>query len=271
MPRIYDFSRNPSLSEVDGNFNAYRERRDGAREVSYATLWGPQGLFLFSGIHHQFQLKTPVGQSPYDNDLVDPVFDWLSANVEGDWHWHEAESNNYHSISTSVYLAGQNDISAFQATWGSLFEYNEADTASNARYQEKNCRAEESNTMPSYISVQSMKFMLVHMGGDTGEYFDRLSGRIGFDAMFVDGFDLAISYVLEEDKPSEHGPRMLDGSWHGEILRVFREIGDWVRTGASDALREEMADREIADEGLAKAFRSGLSPAIAQPATSLGL
>lgn len=260
MPRRFDFSGNPALSDEDGNFNVYRDRRDGAGEVSCASLWGPQGLFLFSGIHHQFELTTPAGQSPYDNELVDPVFDWLSANIKGDWHWHESETNNYRSVSTSVYIADQADIEAFQAEWDSLFRYDENDTERNARFRERNRVAEETNTVPAYISVQSMKFMLVHMAADTAEYFDTLSGRDGFDAMFSEGFDLAVAYVLEEDKPSEHGPRMLDGTWHEEIVRVFREIGEWVRESASDTLRAEMADKEIADEGLHEAFRSGFGP-----------
>lgn len=78
---------------------------------SHASFWEPQGVFLFSGIHHQFELAT-AGQSPYDNDLVDPIFEWLSANVKGDGHWHESETSNYRSVSTSVYIADQEDIEA---------------------------------------------------------------------------------------------------------------------------------------------------------------
>lgn len=102
-----------------------------------------------------------------------------------------------------------------------------------------------------------MKFTLVHMGVETAEYFDTLSRRDGFDAMLSEGFDLAVAYVLEEDKPAEHGPRMLDGTWLNEVVRVFLEIGEWVRTARPTLFRGDMADNEITDEGLYEAFRSG--------------
>jgi hypothetical protein len=61
MPRRYDYSKNPSVSVEDGYFNAYKDARDGTGESSYVSLWGPHGN---SGIQHQFDLKTPKGQSP---------------------------------------------------------------------------------------------------------------------------------------------------------------------------------------------------------------
>jgi hypothetical protein len=195
---------------------------------------------------------------------VDPVFDWLSANAKGDWHWHEAQTNNYRSVSTGVYLAEQADIEAFNTKWGGIFQYDETRTARNDAYHEKNRQAEAENVVPSYISAARIKFMLVQMDEETGGYFDTISGRDGFDAMFAEGFDQTIAYILEEDKPSEHGPRMLDGTWHEGVTSSIRAIGEWVRLGASDALRAEMADREIADDGLAEAFRAGLSPAPSQ-------
>lgn len=97
------------------------------------------------------------------------------------------------------------------------------------------------------------------MDEETGEYFDTISGRDDFDAMFAEGFDQTIAYIMEEDKPSEHGPRMLDGTWHEGVTSSVRAIGDWVRTSASDTLRAEMTDRKIADEGLAEACKAGLS------------
>lgn len=150
MPRRYDFSKNMALSVEDGYFHAYLESRAGNGEVSYLSLWGPHGNFLFSGIHHQFDLKTPQGQSPYYNSLVDPVFDWLSANVNGDWHWHEGQTNNYRSVSTGVYLADPSDIEAFKAKWGGIFQYDEKRTAQNDAYREKNRQAEAENVVPSY-------------------------------------------------------------------------------------------------------------------------
>jgi hypothetical protein len=261
MPRRYDFSKNPAVSVEDGYFNAYRNSRAGNGEVSYLDLWGPHGHFLFSGIHHQFDLRTPQGQSPYDNALVDPVFDWLSNNAKGDWHWHEAQTNNYHSVSTGVYLADKADIEAFMAKWGGIFQYDEARTAQNDAYIGKNRQAEAENVVPSHMSAARMKFMMAQMDDETGEYFDTISARDGFDAMFADGFDQTIAYILEEDKPSEHGPRLLDGTWHESVTNSIRSIGEWVRTSASEALRAEMTDRIISDDELAEAFRAGLEHA----------
>ncbi|MCS4089913.1 hypothetical protein [Rhizobium sp. BK176] len=265
MPRRYDFSNNPTTSIEDGYFHAYREARSGAGEVSYLSLWGPHGIFLFSGIHHQFDLKTPTGQSPYDNALVDPVFDWLSANAKGDWHWHEGQTNNYRSVSTGVYLADRSDIEAFKAKWGGIFQYDETRTVRNEAYREKNREAEAANVVPPYLSAERIKYMLAQMDQETGDYFDTISSRDGFDTMFAEAFDLVVAYILEEGKPSKHGPRMLDGTWHEGITNSVRAIGEWVRTGASDALRAEMAERDIADEGLADAFRAGL---VTPPATA---
>jgi hypothetical protein len=108
------------------------------------------------------------------------------------------------------------------------------------------------------------------MDQEIGDYFDTISGRDGFDDMFSEAFDKFIAYILKADKPSEHGPRMPDGTWHEGITRSVRAIGEWIRTGASDALRSELSEREITHEGLADALRAGVatSPATAQNATS---
>lgn len=154
MPRIYDYSHNAELSDRDYIFSVYRNRRDGAGEVPYASLWGPQGLFLFDGIHHQFKLRTADGQSPYDNGLVEPVFDWLCENAKGGWHWHESQTNNYRSICTSVYLAEAGDIDTFMAKWGGIFAYDEKHTARNAEWIAMNEGAAAENVLPA-TSLQS--------------------------------------------------------------------------------------------------------------------
>jgi hypothetical protein len=258
MPRIYDYSHNAELSDRDYIFSVYRNRRDGAGEVSYASLWGPHALFLFDGIHHQFDLRTAAGQSPYDNDLVDPVFDWLCDNAKGGWHWHESQTNNYRSIGTSVYLADAGDIEAFKAKWGDIFAYNEKRTVRNAEWNAMNEDAAARNVLPANVTPERMKFMLKDMDAETGAYLDTISGREGFDDTFVEAFKAAVVYILEKDKPSEFGPRMLDGRWHEGVIGVLREIGNWVRTSASAELHARTADCQIADEDLEQAFLSGL-------------
>jgi hypothetical protein len=66
MPRIHDFDRDPSRSDEDYIWSIFRDRRQGRGELSEVDLWGPQAIFHFDGLHHQFRLKTPDGTSPYD-------------------------------------------------------------------------------------------------------------------------------------------------------------------------------------------------------------
>jgi hypothetical protein len=259
MPRVYDYSHNSELSDRDYVYSVYRERRDGSGEVSYASLWGPKGLFVFDGIHHQFALRPTNGKTPYDNDLVDPVFDWLCENAKGGWHWHEGHTNNYRSIATSVYIANHDDIDAFLTKWQAIFKYDENDTISNDERKAKTKEAEENNVLPSYLTASRMKFILTGMDAEAGEYLHTLSGRDNFAATFSLAFDAAVAYMLEADKPSEYGPRMPDGNWHEAVVGVFKEIGTWIRERAPDELREEIIARDIPDEGLEQAFRSGLA------------
>jgi hypothetical protein len=84
---------------------------------------------------------------------------------------------------------------------GGIFQYDETRTAQNDAYNEKNRQAEAENVIPSYVSAARIKFMLVQMDEETGDYFDTISGRDGFDAMFGEAFDQAIAYIMEEDKP----------------------------------------------------------------------
>ncbi|MCV9963839.1 hypothetical protein OIU34_18340 [Pararhizobium sp. BT-229] len=71
--------------------------------------------------------------------------------------------------------------------------------------------------------------------------------------MFVQAFKAAVAYRLRNDKPSEFGPRMLDGNW--------------VRTYASPELHARILDCQIADEGLEQAFLSGVGESPAPAAT----
>lgn len=258
MPRVYDYSNNSELSDQDEIFSVYRRRREGTGEVSIKSLWGPHGFFRSGGPHHQFMLRAINEQSPYDNDLVDPVFDWLCENANGGWHWHESEVNHGHSVVTEVYIADIHESDAFREKWHALFEHDEKVTARNEKLKARAEEARANNALPSHVTVEMLKYVLASMDAEVGEFLDTLSDRHDFAATFSQAFDATVGYMLEEDKPSQYGPRMLDGNWHEGVTGAFHEIGAWVRTSAPESLREELLSREIADEGLYEAFRSGV-------------
>lgn len=267
MPRLYDYSNNSELSDQDEIFSVYRSRREGRGEVSIKNLWGPHGFFRFGGPRHQFKLRTD-GQSPYDNELVDPVFDWLCENVKAGWHWQESEGNHGHNIMTEVYIADAREIEAFRTQWQAIFDYDEKVTTRNEQLRAESEEAKANNVLPSYVTVVMLKYVLAEMDSEVGEFLDTLSDRDDFSPVFAQAFDAAVAYMLEEDKPSPHGPRMMDGNWHEAITGAFHEIGSWVRNSGLESLREELLSRAIADGGLYEAFRSGIEDQVIQPTRS---
>lgn len=258
MPRIHDFDRDPSRSDEDYIWRVFRDRALGRGEVAETYLWGPGGIFLFSGVHHQFDLKAPEGRSPYDNSLVDPVYRWLDENMSGPWNWLERQTNNYRSVATSVYIRDDADIEAFRAQWGSLFEYDESRTRGNAQWVAAEIEAEERGEMPGYVRASSMHHILMSMAVSSSgaEWLEVFKDRAGFDDLFAEGLQKAVARALEAE-PSEYGAKLTDGQWNEKLVAAFVAVGEWVREKAPDTLRERLQDYDAGDEILTDAI--GLS------------
>lgn len=251
MPRIHDFSRDPSRSEQDYIWSVFRERPLGRGEVTETALWGPGGIFLFDGVRHQFDLRAPDGRSPYDNGLVDPIYRWLEENMSGPWNWLERQTNNYRSVATSVYIGNDADIEAFKTKWGGLFEYDESCTRENADWVAADADARERGVMPGYVRASSMHHILMSMAvsSSTADWLDNLSDRTGFDDLFAEGLQKAIARALEAE-PSEYGAKLADGQWNEQLLAAFEAVGEWVREKAPESLRERLQGYDAGDEML---------------------
>ncbi|NTF18165.1 hypothetical protein G6L37_07080 [Agrobacterium rubi] len=264
MPRVHDFARDPSRSDEDYIWSVFRERPLGRGEVSETDLWGPGGILLFSGVHHQFSLKAPDGSSPYDNDLVDPVYRWLDENTIGAWNWLERQTNNWRSVATSVYVGDDADIEAFKAEWGHLFTYEEDYTRENARWIADDLDAQERGELPDYLTASRMQHILMSMAasGSTSGWLRKFQDRAGFDDLFIEGLDKAVARAIEAE-PSEYGARTEDGQWNDLLVDAFKAVGDWVRDTAPVSLQERLKGYETGDEALSIALGSkDDSPAI---------
>jgi hypothetical protein len=255
MPRIHDFSKDPSRSEPDYIWNLFRERTLGRGEVAEAILWGPGGIFLFDGVHHQFDLRTPAGRSPYDNDLVDPVYRWLEENMSGPWNWLERQTNNYRSVATSVYIRDDADIEAFKAKWGGIFEYDESYTRRNANWVGAEIDAQERGVMPGYVRASSMHHILMAMSvsNSSADWLDNFRDRIGFDDLLAEGLQKAVARALEAE-PSEYGAKLTDGQWNEKLVAAFAAVGEWIREKAPESLRERLKGYDAGDEALTEAI-----------------
>lgn len=258
MPRYYDYAHDPELSRRDYIFSVFDRPRVGLGEVPLSRLSGPHGIFLFDGATHQFRLQSPETGSIYDNALVDPVFDWLSANVSGAWNWLEIWTNNGRSVATHVYLAEAEDIDAFRKTWGRSFSYDERDTERNAAWEDVLRVAREDHVLPAHVTAERMKYVLVRMDDEAAEFFDDISNRDGFDAMFTEALRHATSYLLESTD-TRHGPRDAEGVWRNGVEEAFVRIGQWVATSGSPELRTELAEAALGDDALDRALYSGLN------------
>lgn len=258
MPRIHDFDRDPSRSDEDYIWRVFRDQALGRGEVAEVDLWGPGGIFLFDGVHHQFSLKAPEGRSPYDNELVDPVYRWLDENMSGPWNWLERQTNNWRSVATAVYIRNDVDIVAFRAAWGGLFTYEEQYTRENAEWAAADIDAQERGVMPSYVRASSMHHILMSMAvsSSTADWLANLRDRAGFDDIFVEGLDKAVAHALKAE-PSEYGARLEDGQWNEKLLAAFVAVGEWVREKAPHSLRERLQGYDAGEEILTDAI--GLS------------
>lgn len=255
MPRIHDFDRNPDRSDEDYIWSVFRDRPLGRNEVSETDLWGPGGIFLFDGVHHQFSLKAPDGSSPYDNSLVDPIFRWLEENMSGTWNWLERQTNNWRSVATSVYIRDDADIDAFRSEWGGFFKYDEDYTTENAVLAAAEAEAADRGVLPAHVTASTMRHVLMTMAvsSSTAGWLENLQARAGFDDVFVGGLDMAVAHVLAAE-PSEHGARLPDGQWNEKLLAAFIAVGEWVRKKAPDSLRERLQDYATDDEALTAAI-----------------
>jgi hypothetical protein len=255
MPRIHDFDRDPSRSDEDYIWSIFRDRRQGRGELSEVDLWGPQAIFHFDGLHHQFRLKTPDGTSPYDNALVDPVYRWLEENTSGPWHWLEGQTNNYRSVYTAVYIQDDADIEAFDASWGALFKYDEDYTRDNAKWLAADRDARERGVMPKYLKAWSLHHILMGMAVSdaTADWLDGFKDRDGFGDAVTEGLERAVARALKAE-PSEFGAKLPDGNWNEKLVEAFVAVGAWVREKAPESLKERLQGFEIGDEVLSEAF-----------------
>lgn len=253
MPRLYDHSHNPEVSTKDYIWSVYKEPRHGRGEISYIDLWGPAGMFVMDGLGHQFKLSVPKGTSPYDNGIVDPVFEWLNENTTGKWHWHESETNNNRSVGTDVYIEADSDIEAFRAAWGSIFEYNAGYTDSNREWLAAEQKAACENVLPEHVRTSTLMYGMLSMDETTAGWFDGVAERSDFAERFRAALDRAVVSISQE-KPSQYGPRLPDGTWVPGIVDAFRETGAWIRERAPDAVRAAVSDFSVDDEALMAAI-----------------
>jgi hypothetical protein len=255
MPRIHDFDRDPSRSDEDYIWSIFRDRRQGRGELSEIDLWGPQAIFHFDGLHHQFRLKTPEGTSPYVNALVNPAYRWLEENMSGPWHWLEGQTNNYRSVYTAVYIQDDADIEAFNASWSALFKYDEDYTCDNAKWLAMDRDARERGVMPEYVRASSMHHILMGMAvsDTTADWLDGFKNRGGFDDLAVEGLERAVAHFLKAE-PSEYGAKLPGGQWNKKLVEAFVAVGEWIRGKAPETLRERLQDFEIGDKILSEAF-----------------
>jgi hypothetical protein len=255
MPRIHDFSRDPSKSDPDYIWNVFRDQRQGQGELTEVDLWGPCAIFHFDGLHHQFRLKPPEGQSSYDNALVDPVFRWLEDNTSGPWHWHEGQTNNYRNVYTAVYIQDGADIEAFREAWGAIFKYDEDYTRDNAAWLAVDRDARDRGEMPGYVDASRMHHILMSMAvsSETADWLDGVKDLAGFDELVEAGLAEAVAHILKSE-PSQYGAKLPDGQWNEKLVEAFVAVGAWIRERAPASLRERLQGFEVNDDVLSEAL-----------------
>ncbi len=138
MPRRFDFQCKDlhKLSEAKDIGYPFPELSDyvfGQGEIGdHQFTWrkGPSGARCERG---QFSRNNADGQM-LSNQANDRIFNWLSDNMAGRWHWDEEARGT--SVRTRLWIEDATDVERFQREWGDIFDLSHHQHALNMRIRE---------------------------------------------------------------------------------------------------------------------------------------
>lgn len=123
MPRVFDFVKSDASMR---DFHYLDVGRVGNGEVSTEQIFQEDKIPTIdygcgSGRRWQFGR---TWSNPLDDAFeIDQIFESLSDNMKGQWHWNEGTANCDRSFSLAIHIEQKPDQERFLREWGHMFEY----------------------------------------------------------------------------------------------------------------------------------------------------